>query len=45
VAEDSDGKVWISYNSPDYLRERHGLSADLLANIAVVQTLAEKAGE
>ena len=25
VAEDSDGKVWISYNSPDYLKERHGL--------------------
>jgi hypothetical protein len=24
VWEDEQGKVWISYNSPDYLRERHG---------------------
>jgi uncharacterized protein (DUF302 family) len=45
VAEDSQGKVWISYNSPDYLKERHGLPLDLLQNIAVVQTLATAAGE
>ena len=45
VAEDSQGKVWISYNSPDYLKERHGLPQDLLQNIAVVQTLATAAGE
>jgi len=45
VWEDDGGKVWISYNSPDYLKERHGLSQDLLQNIAVVETLAVKAGE
>ena len=45
VAEDSHGKVWISYNSPEYLEQRHGLSKDLLQNIAVVATLAAKAGE
>ena len=45
VAEDEAGKVWISYNSPDYLKERHGLSQDVLQNIAVVETLAVKAGE
>jgi uncharacterized protein (DUF302 family) len=45
VAEDSQGKVWISYNSAEYLKERHGLPADLLPNIAVVQTLAAAAGE
>ncbi len=45
VWEDDQGKVWISYNSPDYLRERHGLPQDLLENIAVVETLAAKAGE
>jgi uncharacterized protein (DUF302 family) len=45
IAEDSQGKVWISYNSPDYLKERHGLPQDLLQNIAVVQTLATAAGE
>jgi uncharacterized protein (DUF302 family) len=45
VWEDTGGKVWVSYNSPEYLKERHGLPADLLANIAVVETLAEKAAE
>jgi uncharacterized protein (DUF302 family) len=45
VAEDTQGKVWISYNSPEYLRERHGLPSDLLPNIAVEAALAAKAGE
>jgi uncharacterized protein (DUF302 family) len=45
VAEDSHGKVWISYNSPEYLQERHNLPKDLLQNITVVGTLAAKAGE
>jgi uncharacterized protein (DUF302 family)/uncharacterized membrane protein YidH (DUF202 family) len=45
VAEDAGGKVWISYNSPEYLEKRHNLPAELLQNIAVVKTLAEKAGE
>ena len=45
VAEDSQGKVWVSYNSPEYLKERHSLPQDLLANIAVVETLAAKAAE
>src|ERR1700740_2068 len=45
VWEDEQGKVRISYNSPDYLKERHGLPQDLLPNIAVVETLAVKAGE
>lgn len=43
VAEDADGKVWISYNSAKYLRERHGFSAELEKNIAVVETLAAAA--
>jgi uncharacterized protein (DUF302 family) len=45
VSQDSQGKVWVSYNSADYLRERHDLPPDLLANIAVVETLAAKAAE
>jgi uncharacterized protein (DUF302 family) len=45
IAEDSDGKVWISYNSPEHLKERHGLSESLVANIAVVQALAAAAAE
>lgn len=45
VAEDGQGKVWISYNSPAYLASRHGLPPELLANIAVVEGLAKKAAE
>src|SRR6202162_2870610 len=45
VWEDLDGKVWMSYNSPTYLQARHGLPADLLANIAVVGSLVAKAAE
>jgi uncharacterized protein (DUF302 family) len=42
---DSQGKVWISYNSPDYLMKRHGLPQELLQNISIVETLAAMAGE
>jgi uncharacterized protein (DUF302 family) len=45
VWKDDQGKVWLSYNSPQYLMERHGLPKDLLPNIAVVAALAEKAAE
>ncbi len=45
VAEDSRGKMWISYNSAEYLKERHDLPHNLLPNIAVVETLAAAAGE
>jgi uncharacterized protein (DUF302 family) len=45
VWENHEGKVWISYNSAEYLRQRHGVPQDLLANIAVVETLAAKAAE
>jgi uncharacterized protein (DUF302 family) len=45
IWEDNGGKVWVSYNSPDYLKERHGLPQELLQNIAVVETLATKASE
>ena len=43
VWEDQQRKVWVSYNSPEYLKERHGLPPELISNIAVVETLAEKA--
>jgi uncharacterized protein (DUF302 family) len=45
VWEDGEGKVWLSYNSPEYLQERHGLPEDLVKNIAVVGALATKAAE
>jgi uncharacterized protein (DUF302 family) len=45
VAEDAQGKVWISYNSVEYLKERHGLPDNLSPNIALVDKLAIEAGE
>jgi len=45
IWEDGQGKVWVSYNSPAYLQERHGVPQELLQNIAVVEMLAAKAGE
>jgi uncharacterized protein (DUF302 family) len=45
VAEDNDGKVWVSYNSPKYLQERHGFSEDLLPNIGVIAALAGEAAK
>jgi uncharacterized protein (DUF302 family) len=45
VWEDAQGKVRLSYNSPEYLMQRHGLPQDLLQNIAVVEALAAKAAE
>jgi uncharacterized protein (DUF302 family) len=43
VAEDANGKRWISYNSPQYLKNRHGLSDELVKNIAIIETLAAEA--
>jgi uncharacterized protein (DUF302 family) len=45
IWEDARGRAWVSYNSPAYLQERHGLPPELLQNIAVVETLAAKAAE
>lgn len=45
VWEDEGGQAWVSYNTPEFLRERHSLPAELMANIAVIETLAAKAAE
>ena len=45
VWEDGEGKAWLSYNSPEYLQQRHGFAPELAANVAVVGTLATKAAE
>ncbi|MGA7579643.1 MAG: DUF302 domain-containing protein [Desulfobaccales bacterium] len=45
VWEDGRKGVWVSYNSQEYLQKRHGLPQELLANLAVVETLAAKAAE
>jgi uncharacterized protein (DUF302 family) len=45
VWEDGQGKVWISYNSAEYLQKRHGFPPELMQNIAVVAGLAANAAE
>jgi uncharacterized protein (DUF302 family) len=44
-AEDGDGKVWLSYNDPAYLQQRHNVPADLMPNLAGVNALFAKAVE
>jgi uncharacterized protein (DUF302 family) len=45
VAEEGAGKVWISYNSPEYLQNRYGFPEGLLPNIAIIGGLAARAAE
>jgi len=45
VAEDDEGKVWITYNSPEYLQKRHGIPPDLGKNLAGAGALLQKAVE
>lgn len=45
VWEDNKGKVWVSYNSPEYLKKRHGIPDDLIKNIAGAGALIAKAVE
>ncbi len=40
VWEDAAKRVWTSYNSPEYLQERHGFPEELLPNISVLRKLA-----
>ena len=45
IRENAQRKVWVSYNCPAYLQERHHIPPELLQNIAIVETLAMKAAE
>jgi uncharacterized protein (DUF302 family) len=45
VWEDGRKNVWVSYNALDYLRERHGVPPELMANVAVVEAVAAKAAQ
>ena len=41
--EDGNGKVWLSYNSPEYLRDRHAIPEELVKNIAGIAALVQAA--
>lgn len=42
IWEEGGGKVWVSYNSPEYLARRHNISGELLKNIAGIGPLLQK---
>lgn len=41
--EATDGKVWVSYNDPNYLKQRFSLSDELVKNIAIIAPLINQA--
>ena len=43
VWEDAAKKVWVSYNTPEFLIQRHSLPADLAKNISGVENLVKAA--
>jgi uncharacterized protein (DUF302 family) len=45
VADDGNGQVSLSWNDPAWIQSRHGFPAELVANIAAVETLATSAAQ
>ena len=45
ISEDESGKVWITYNTPEYLQQRHAVPQELVKNISGVGALVAKAVE
>ncbi len=45
VWEDDQARVWLSYNDPAYLQQRHHVPEQLLQNIAVAEALADQAAQ
>ena len=43
IWQDADGKVWLSYNNPNYLKERHVIPDNLLQNIAGIGPICAEA--
>jgi uncharacterized protein (DUF302 family) len=41
--EAADGEVWLSYNDPNYLKQRYSLCDELVKNIAVIAPLVNQA--
>ena len=42
ISEDAGGRVWVSYNKPEFLQERHNLPVDLMPTLALAGALAEE---
>src|ERR1035438_757782 len=43
VWAESDGRVWLSFNSPEYLQQRHNVPENLIGNIAGARKIFEEA--
>ena len=43
VWQDEQGRVWLTYNNPQYLQERHRIPDQLLKNIAGITCISEEA--
>jgi uncharacterized protein (DUF302 family) len=43
VSENPTGKVWVSYNSLEYLKSRHNIPENLLKNIAGIESIVQTA--
>lgn len=43
VWEDKDGQVWVSYNSAQYLEQRHGIREEFLGALEAAGNLAKAA--
>ena len=40
---ESAGKVWLTYNTPEYLAERHAIPAQLTQNLMGIRAIAQAA--
>jgi uncharacterized protein (DUF302 family) len=45
IWQDAKSKVWLSYNSPSYLKERHGLSNEVIKPIDTINKVIQQALE
>lgn len=43
ISQDAAGKAWLTFNSPEYLAERHAIPPALVANISGVRGLVQAA--
>src|SRR3954467_4816897 len=45
IWEDDAGRTWVAWNTPEYLQQRHGFSAELINNISGIAMILRKAAE
>jgi uncharacterized protein (DUF302 family) len=45
VQEAESGGVWVSYNTPEYIQQRHGFPPELMSNLAGVRAVVQHSVE